>query len=116
MEGMGCIRKGEKYMEILVIYDKEGLIISRSSGSVKEPVGIPFMWLVIPEGKKLVSIDVSEEIHKPIFEDIPKSEVDLLKEELEDVNFRMQMSEQLNYTSLEAVVSVYEAIYPFLPN
>lgn len=67
--------------DTLIIYDHDGYIIAQMSGSVREPVGIPFMWVKVPEGKRLVSIDVSGETHIPVFEDLPKTEVQQLKEE-----------------------------------
>jgi len=35
----------------LIIYDAEGYIISQMGGNVREPVGIPFMWVETPKGK-----------------------------------------------------------------
>lgn len=68
-------------MNTLIIYDETGYIILQMSGSVREPVGIPFMWVDVPEGKRAISVDVSGETHIPIFEDLPKSEIQLLREE-----------------------------------
>jgi len=69
----------------LVIYDEEGFILSQMSGSVREPVGVPFIWVVVPEGKVLTGINVSGEVHVPIFTDIPKSETELLKEQVNNL-------------------------------
>jgi hypothetical protein len=62
----------------LVIYDTTGKIFSQSGeidGDVlphEYPKGIPY--IEIPFGtmaiKKLISIDVSKEVHEPVFEDI----------------------------------------------
>lgn len=68
-------------MNTLIIYDESGYIIFQATGDVREPIGIPFMWVEIPEGKRVVGIDVSGEIHVPVFEDLPKSEIEQLKEE-----------------------------------
>lgn len=76
-------------MNTLIIYDSTGYIISQMSGSVREPVGIPFLWVEIPQGKRIVSIDVSGETHTPVFEDLPKSEVQLLQEQVNDLNVAM---------------------------
>lgn len=76
-------------MNTLIIYDLTGYIISQMSGSVREPVGIPFLWVEIPQGKRIVSIDVSGETHTPVFEDLPKSEVQLLQEQVNDLNVAM---------------------------
>lgn len=69
-------------MNTLVIYDSTGYIINQMAGDVREPIGIPFMWVEIPEGKRLVSIDT--ENHTPVFQEIPKSEELTRLELLED--------------------------------
>ncbi|MGM9943926.1 MAG: hypothetical protein ACI33M_03235 [Lysinibacillus sp.] len=74
-------------MKVLIIYDNNGELISIRQGEPlpKEPVGVPFLWTEIPVGKQLkltdgVCIDVTKTPHEPIFEDIPKTEFELLKE------------------------------------
>lgn len=67
-------------MNTLVIYDSTGYIISQMAGNIREPVGIPFMWVEIPEGKRLVNIDTTRAEHEAVFEDIPKSEIEKLQE------------------------------------
>lgn len=64
-----------------VIYDNTGYIYLAGEG-FPEPQGIPFLNVEIPEGKLLKSIDVSSKPHKPVFEDIPKSEMEILKEKV----------------------------------
>lgn len=76
-------------MNTLIIYDETGYILLQMRGSVREPVGIPFMWVKVPEGKRVASIDVSGETHTPVFEDLPKSEVELLQEQVNDLNIAM---------------------------
>lgn len=67
-----------------VIYDNSGYIYLRGSG-IRKPDGIPFMEVEVPEGKFLEKIDTSQEVHQPVFSDIPKSEVDLLKERVDQL-------------------------------
>ncbi len=73
-------------MNTLIIYDSTGYVISQMAGSVREPQGgVQFLWAEIPEGKKLkngVGIDVSANPHQAILEDMPKTEIELLKEQL----------------------------------
>ena len=69
-------------MRYLIIYDNAGHIFSQMAGDVREPVGIPFLWIEIPAGKRIVGIDTSGEKHEPVFEDLPKSEIDILKEQV----------------------------------
>lgn len=76
-------------MNTLIIYDGTGYVIYQASGNVREPIGVPFMWVEIPEGKHIVSVDVSGETHVPVFEDLPKSEVQLLQEQVNDLNMAM---------------------------
>lgn len=69
----------------LIIYDNTGYIISAMSGSVREPVGIPFINIIIPIGKQIkltngIGIDVSVAPNIAILEDIPKTEIQLMQD------------------------------------
>ena len=57
-------------MKTLVIYDTAGKIFYQAQGNVQEPSGIPFLWLEIPEGKTLKSIDTTKTPHEPVYRDI----------------------------------------------
>lgn len=72
-------------MQSLIIYDETGYILDIRSGepSPREPVGVPFMWVDVPVGKKVVSIDVSVSPHQPILEDIPPSDIEQLRNDLD---------------------------------
>lgn len=69
-------------MDALIIYDETGYIIFQATGNLREPIGVPFMWVEVPEGKRVVGVDVSGETHVPVFADLPKSEVQLLQEKV----------------------------------
>lgn len=71
----------------LIIYDETGYIISVRSGEPlpREPIGVPFLWVEIPQGKQLkiidgIGVDTSVTPHQAILEDIPKTDVEKLKE------------------------------------
>ncbi len=65
-----------------IIYDKRGQIISQIQGSdLYTPVGIPYLDIEIPEGKYVKSIDVSVTPNVVVFEDLPKTEIQKLKDE-----------------------------------
>ena len=70
-------------MQTLVIYDITGYPIQIMSGDIREPIGVPFMWVEVPEGKLIATIDVSAEEHVPVFVDIPKSAEQLQIESLQ---------------------------------
>lgn len=70
-------------MNTLIIYDSTGYIISQMSGDVREPVGISFLWVEIPEDKRLISIDTTVTPNVAVFEDIPKTEIEILKEQVD---------------------------------
>lgn len=76
-------------MSTLIIYDTTGYIISQMSGDVREPIGIPFMYVDIPEGKRLVKIDTTAAEHQPVFVDLPKPEIEELKEQISALNIAL---------------------------
>jgi len=76
-------------MQTLVIYDTTGRIIFQAKGNVQEPEGIPFMWLDIPEGKLLKGINTAVEPHEPIYEDMPKSQIDTINEQLTTIQIAL---------------------------
>lgn len=89
-------------MNTLIIYDTTGYILSTASGSVREPVGIPFIYVDIPIGKRIKVIDdvislidVSVTPNVAILEDIPKTDVQILQEQVsasqEMINALMMM-------------------------
>ncbi|EMS70277.1 hypothetical protein [Ruminiclostridium cellobioparum] len=81
-------------MQTLVIYDETGFIISQMQGSdLRESIGVPYIFIEIPQNKILKSIDVSKTEHKPVFEDLPKPETQKLQELIDQLiidNLNMQ--------------------------
>lgn len=80
-------------MNTLIIYDVDGYVLSIHQGqpAPREPVGVPFLWVEIPQGKQLkitdgICVDVSVTPHRVILEDIPPSEVELLRLEMAQAN------------------------------
>lgn len=76
-------------MKTLVIYDEAGYILDVRSGTPepREPIGVPFLWVDDLEGKQLkaineIGVDVSVTPHQPILEDIPPTDMEIIKIEL----------------------------------
>ncbi|MEK4146429.1 hypothetical protein NST02_04975 [Robertmurraya sp. FSL W8-0741] len=74
--------------QTLIVHDEKGYILSVINGQPepREPQGAPFLWVDIPEGKRLkitdgIGVDVSVTPPQAILEDIPPSETELIKEE-----------------------------------
>lgn len=74
--------------QTLIIHDETGYILDSRSGYPlpREPQGVPFLWVEIPQGKQIkktdgVGVDVSVEPHQVILEDIPPTEIEVLKGE-----------------------------------
>jgi hypothetical protein len=89
-------------MHTLIIYDNQGYIFFQGQGNLREPQGIPFLWVDIPEGKYVKSVDVSTSTHKPVFAYISKSEVELLKEQVDSLNIAMaNLMGGVTYANLE---------------
>ncbi|WP_238861033.1 hypothetical protein [Clostridium sp. YIM B02569] len=74
-------------MKTLVIYDNVGHVyLQLTSDNNRIPqVGINYLEVEVPVGKTIKSIDVSITPNEPIYEDIPKSELELLKEQVNDL-------------------------------
>ena len=71
-------------MKTIVIYDNTGNIYFQASGDFIEPQGgLQYLIVEIPEGKYIASIDTSKTPHEVIFEDIPKSQEQVLIERVE---------------------------------
>lgn len=76
-------------MKTLIIYDESGYILSIRQGepAPREPLGVPFLWSDIPQDKQLkivdgIGVNVSVTPHQPILEDIPPTEIDILKQQV----------------------------------
>lgn len=79
--------KGGFNLQTLVIYDTTGFILSQMQGSsLREPVGIPFLWVTIPDGKRLKSIDITVTPNVPVYENIPETEIQVLRSDNTDVS------------------------------
>ncbi|RII32865.1 hypothetical protein D2A34_21970 [Clostridium chromiireducens] len=69
----------------IIIYDNTGEIFLQMTGGYKVPKGgISYLEVEIPSGKQIKEIDVTVTPNKPIFEDIPLSETELLKKRIEE--------------------------------
>lgn len=78
-------------MNTLIIYDNEGYIISQITGSYRVPVGIPYLEVEIPIGKRIrstdgIGVDVTATPHQVILEDIPQTEIEALQQQVNDLN------------------------------
>lgn len=81
-------------MKLLIIYDNEGYIISTGQGhpSPRVPVGVPYLEVEIPQGKRIkidengIGVNVTKTPHQVILEDIPPTEIELLKMEQAQAN------------------------------
>lgn len=75
-------------MKTLIIYDNTGYILMTQSGDYRIPEGgIQYSEVEIPKGKRVVSIDM--ENNTPVYDDIPKSETQLLQEKVEKLENNM---------------------------
>jgi hypothetical protein len=76
-------------MNTLIIYDNTGFVISimRGEPAPREPQGVPFIWVEIPQGKQLkitdgIGVDISVTPHQAILEDIPLTEIEQVRLEM----------------------------------
>ncbi|CUU47352.1 MULTISPECIES: hypothetical protein [Clostridium] len=74
-------------MKTLVIYDNEGYIyLQLTSENNRIPQGgINYLEVEVPVGKYIKSIDVSITPNEPIYEDMPKTDIEKLQEQVENL-------------------------------
>lgn len=84
---------------MLVIYDNTGTIYFCGTG-FPEPDGLQHLYAEIPERKYLKEIDTSVSPHQPVFEDIPKTDVELLAERVSSLEQKNEAIE----TGIEAAL------------
>jgi hypothetical protein len=73
-------------MKTLVIYDGIGYVYMQMTGSYRVPEGgLQYLEIEIPDGKIKKNIDTSINPNVPIYEDIPLSEIDKLKQQVTDL-------------------------------
>ncbi|MEG0449908.1 MAG: hypothetical protein RR595_08635 [Lysinibacillus sp.] len=103
-------------MKTQIIYDETGFILSVRQGepAPREPIGVPFLWTEIPQGKQLkitdgIGVDVSVTPHLPILEDIPKSETEFLQEENTTLKLAVaELAEAQEQAKLETQIALAE--------
>jgi len=73
-------------MKTLIIYDNTGYIYLQIGG-IENRIpqgGLQFLEVEIPEGKILTGVNVKATPNIPIYEDIPLSETELLKQKVDE--------------------------------
>lgn len=83
-------------MKTLIIYDSEGYVLQQIKGSYRVPQGVPYLETQIPKGKRIkntdgIGVDVSETPHQVILEDIPPTEIDVLRNDLNEAVMELSM-------------------------
>ena len=80
-----------------VIYDSTGKIFMQGTGFPTPRGDLTYMEISVPENQYLVSIDTSKDPVEPVYAEYPKSEMTLLKEQLEqqqaNLDYLMLISE-----------------------
>lgn len=82
-------------MNTLIIYDNGGTIFSQKTGGYLVPQGgVQYLEFQIPEGKRIkegIGVDTTVTPHQVILEDIPKSETEVLKQQVADLQYELMM-------------------------
>lgn len=84
----------------LIVYDEIGYILQQLTGDYYVPTGVPYLEVLIPDGKQLkftqgIGVDVSVTPHQVILEDIPPTEIEQVKKQNE------LLKHQVDTTSLD---------------
>lgn len=76
-------------MKTLVIYDEQGKVVfTNTNANIEEGEFNPLV-VTVPEGKMLVGVNI--ETNEPIFSDIPPSEIDKLRTDLDNAILELSM-------------------------
>jgi hypothetical protein len=88
-------------MNTLIIYDNSGYIYLQITGSYRAPQGgLNYLEVQMPDGNILKSIDTNITPNVPVYEDIPVSEIDNLKQQVADLQNYIIEKEAAETTSL----------------
>ena len=77
-----------------VIYDSKGTIFMQGSGFSKPEGNLNYTEVSVPDNQYLTCMDTSKDPVEPVFAEYPKSETELMKEQLE------QQQADLDYLKL----------------
>lgn len=77
-----------------VIYDSKGTIFMQGSGFGIPEGTLSYIEVSVPENQYLVKIDTTKDPVEPVFAEYPKSDIELMKEQLE------QQQADLDYLKL----------------
>lgn len=77
-----------------IIYDSTGKLFMEGTGFPKPSGDLTYTEVSVPENSYIISMDTSKNPAEPIFGEYPKSEIDLMKEQLE------QQQADLDYLKL----------------
>ena len=77
-----------------VIYDSKGTIFMQGSGFSKPEGDLVYMEVSVPDNQYLVKMDTSKDPAEPVFAEYPKSDMQIMKETLE------QQQADLDYLKL----------------
>lgn len=99
-------------MKTLVIHDNSGYIIQIIENSYRIPNGVPCLEIEIPEGKQIkfvdgIGVDISKTPHEVILEDIPPTEIDVLKDDTSTIA-------EITATVVEDSVSIADTLATLL--
>ena len=86
-------------MKSIIIYDDKGTIFLQSNGDYPVPQGgIQYLETEIPNGKIATRIDISTTPHKPVLEDIPKTDIEVAQERIQALEDYILEKETSNIT------------------
>lgn len=77
-----------------IIYDAKGTVFMQGNGFPTPEEPLSYIEITIPENKYLEKIDTTKDPAEPIFSEYPKSDMQLMKEQLE------QQQADLDYLKL----------------
>jgi hypothetical protein len=88
-------------MKTLIMYDNTGYIYLQMSGIYRVPQGnVQFIEIEVPTDKRVKEIDITVTPNVPIYEDAPKTESELLKQQLLETQTLLSELIEIKYNAL----------------
>lgn len=79
---------------MLIIYDSKGKIFYEGTGSPVPEGNLSYMEVTVPDNNYIVKMDMSKNPVEPVFAEYPKTDIELMKAQLE------QQQADLDYLKL----------------
>lgn len=92
----------EKGAKMLIIYDKTGEVYFAGTGK-KEPEELEHITAEVPSGTYFAGMDTSGDTLTPIFKNIPKTDIEILQEQVQQLQAQSELLAAQNAALIDGI-------------